>query len=106
MTSDESTKLWVDAPCHDRVPSLSPYRQYSTARLSFPRPDEFSRLAFAQAAILVNVAVVWGHPEDAISVGLVLYAALAVQDGKSRRGAWLLGVAVAFQPLGAWVTNR
>ena len=44
MTSDASTNLWVDAPCHDRVPSLSPYRQYSTAPFSFSRPDEFSRL--------------------------------------------------------------
>jgi hypothetical protein len=26
---------------------LSPYRQYSSARLSFPRPDEFSRLVIA-----------------------------------------------------------
>ena len=67
-------------------------------RLSLSIPRRWA-LAFAQAAILVNVAVVWGHPEDAISVGLVLYAALAVQDGKYRRGAWLLGVAVAFQPL-------
>ena len=44
MTSDESTNFWVDAPYNDRIPSLSPYRQYSSARLSFPRPDEFSRL--------------------------------------------------------------
>ncbi len=44
MTSDESTNFWVDAPYNDRIPSLSPYRQYSTVRLSFPRPDEFSRL--------------------------------------------------------------
>ena len=47
MTSDESTNFWVDAPYNDRIPSLSPYRQYSTVRLSFPRPDEFSRLALA-----------------------------------------------------------
>jgi len=45
VTSDESTKLWVDAPCHDRAPSLSPYRQHSTTRSSPSRPDEFSRLA-------------------------------------------------------------
>jgi hypothetical protein len=55
-------------------------------------------LAFAQAAILVNVTVVWGHPEDAISVALVLYAALAVQDEEYRRGAWLLGVAMHSSP--------
>jgi hypothetical protein len=36
VTSDESTKLWLDAPCDDRVPSLSPYRQYSTARRQLP----------------------------------------------------------------------
>jgi hypothetical protein len=44
VTSDESTNLWVDAPCHDRAPSSSPYRQYSTARFSFSRSDEFLRL--------------------------------------------------------------
>ena len=56
-------------------------------------------LALAEAAILANVTVLWGHPEDAISIALVLYAVLAVQDGNHRRAAWLLGVAVAFQPL-------
>jgi hypothetical protein len=56
-------------------------------------------LALAEAAILANVTVLWGHPEDAISVGLVLYATLAAQDDNPRRAAWLLGIAVAFQPL-------
>ena len=49
MTSDEITNFWVDAPYNDRIPSLSPYRQYSTVRLSFPRPDEFSRLVLERA---------------------------------------------------------
>lgn len=56
-------------------------------------------LALAQAAVLANVTVIWGHPEDAISVGLVLYATLAIQSGGPRRASWLLGIAVAFQPL-------
>jgi hypothetical protein len=55
VTSDESTNFWVDAPYNDRIPSLSPYRQYSTVRLSFPRPDEFSRLGIdAALAEIVN----------------------------------------------------
>ena len=49
MTSDESTNLWIDAPCHDRAPSLSPYRQYSTARFSFSRSDECLRLGVLTA---------------------------------------------------------
>jgi hypothetical protein len=53
VTSDESTNFWVDAPYNDRIPSLSPYRQYSTVRLSFPRPDEFSRLVIARQALLL-----------------------------------------------------
>jgi hypothetical protein len=62
------------------------------------------RLALAVVAGLgvVSAAVFWGHPEDCIALAFVLWAALAVE----RRGAaglrhagWLLGVAVAFQPL-------
>jgi len=66
--------------------------------------SEARRLALSLVAGLgvVSAAVFWGHPEDCIALALVLWAALAVdRDGRRglRRGAWLLGVAVACQPL-------
>jgi hypothetical protein len=57
--------------------------------------------AMAGVAVLSAVAF-WGHPEDCIALALVLWAALAVdRDGATAltRAGWLLGIAVAFQPL-------
>jgi hypothetical protein len=51
---------------------------------------------------VVSAAAFWGHPEDCIALALVLWASLAIdRDGSSAltRAGWLLGVAVAFQPL-------
>jgi hypothetical protein len=56
-------------------------------------------LAAASATALWNVTVRWGHPEDAVAVGLLLYAVLAISNGKPSRAAWLAGAAVAVQPL-------
>jgi hypothetical protein len=56
-------------------------------------------LAVAGAVTLWNVAVLWGHPEDAVAVGLLLYAVLALSEGRAGRSAWLTGAAVAVQPL-------
>jgi hypothetical protein len=56
-------------------------------------------LAGASAVALWSVAVRWGHPEDAVAVGLLLYAILALARGKTGRAAWLTGAAVAVQPL-------
>ena len=41
----------------------------------------------------------WGHPEDAVAIGLLLYAVLALTVAKPNRAAWLAGAAVAVQPL-------
>lgn len=41
----------------------------------------------------------WGHPEDAIAVGLADYALIAAFDGRFQKAGWLFGAAVAFQPL-------
>ena len=68
---------------------------------------EFSdarRVALAVVAGLgvVSAAVFWGHPEDCIALALVVWAALAVDRrgaGGLRRAGWLLGLAVACQPL-------
>lgn len=56
-------------------------------------------LATAGAIALWNVSVRWGHPEDAVAVGLLLYAVLALATGKESRAGWLMGAAVAIQPL-------
>jgi len=56
-------------------------------------------LAAASATVLWNVTVRWGHPEDAVAIGLLLYAVLAVSNGKPSWAAWLAGAGVAVQPL-------
>jgi hypothetical protein len=66
--------------------------------------SEAKRLALAACAGLgvVSAAAFWGHPEDAIALALVLWAALAVERRGNegwRQAGWLLGLAVACQPL-------
>jgi len=56
-------------------------------------------LAAAGAVALWSVSVRWGHPEDAMSVGLFLYALLALARSRPHRAAWLAGAAIAIQPL-------
>ena len=56
-------------------------------------------LAAAEATALWNVSVRWGHPEDAVAIGLLLYAVLALSNERPNRAAWLAGCAVAVQPL-------
>ena len=48
-------------------------------------------LAAASATALWNVTVRWGHPEDAVAVGLLLYGVLALSNGRPDRAAWLAG---------------
>lgn len=67
-------------------------------RLLVSRPKR-AFLAFASAAVLCNVTVEWGHPEDAVALGLLLFAVLALSDARQGRSAWLTGAAVAVQPL-------
>lgn len=62
------------------------------------------RLALSAVAGLgvVSSAAFWGHPEDCVALAFVLWAALVVDRGASNaviRTGWLLGIAVAFQPL-------
>jgi hypothetical protein len=56
-------------------------------------------LAAAGATALWNVTIRWGHPEDAVAVGLLLYAVLALSNDRPSRAAWLAGAGVAVQPL-------
>jgi hypothetical protein len=56
-------------------------------------------LAAASAGMLWNVSARWGHPEDAVAVGLLLYAILAQSRARGARAGWLAGAAVCVQPL-------
>jgi hypothetical protein len=56
-------------------------------------------LAAASAGILWSVSARWGHPEDAVAVGLLLYAILAQSGARLSRAGWLAGAAVCVQPL-------
>jgi hypothetical protein len=56
-------------------------------------------LGIGGVAVLWGPVVVWGHPEDVVALGLTLYAILLGFDGRWNGAAWLLGVAVAVQPL-------
>lgn len=67
-------------------------------RLRVPRGRR-AILALAEAVLLWNVMVWWGHPEDAVAVALAIYALVAVLDNRVARSGWLFGVAVVFQPL-------
>jgi hypothetical protein len=60
------------------------------------------RRAMVTAVVAVgvfNTDALWGHPEDAIAVGLACYGLVAVIDRRIAAAGWLLGAAVAFQPL-------
>ena len=56
-------------------------------------------LAVASAVALWNVSARWGHPEDAVAVGLLLYAVLALSRSRTALAGWLAGAAVCVQPL-------
>jgi hypothetical protein len=56
-------------------------------------------LNVVQGVLLWNVAVLWGHPEDAVSVALALYALVYALDGRWVGTGWLFGAAIAVQPL-------
>src|SRR5579875_230118 len=56
-------------------------------------------LAAASAGALWSVSARWGHPEDAVAVGLLLYAILALSRSRTALAGWLAGAAVCVQPL-------
>jgi len=67
-------------------------------RLGVPRGRR-AALCVAEGAILFNVSVYWGHPEDALALALALYALVFAFDGRWMGAGWLFGAAVATQPL-------
>jgi hypothetical protein len=56
-------------------------------------------LAAAEAAVLWNVTIIFGHPEDAVAVAFAIYALIFAMDGRFVGAGWLFGIALAFQPL-------
>jgi hypothetical protein len=56
-------------------------------------------LCVLEAGVLWNVSVLWGHPEDALSVGLAIYALVFALDGRWTGAGWFFGAALATQPL-------
>jgi hypothetical protein len=63
--------------------------------------SRFRRLVLAgiEAVAVWNVVVWWGHPEDALGVAFLVFATTAAFSGRWHRCGWLLGAAIAFQPL-------
>jgi hypothetical protein len=62
-------------------------------------PTRRSLLAVMEGFLLWQVVVLWGHPEDALALGLAVYALLAGLDGKWTASGWLWGASVVVQPL-------
>jgi hypothetical protein len=56
-------------------------------------------LCSAEAALLWNVSVFWGHPEDALALALATYALVFAIDERFVGAGWLFGAAMAVQPL-------
>lgn len=67
-------------------------------RMGVSRPKR-AVLAAASAVALWSVSARWGHPEDAVAVGLLLYATTTLSQDNGAGSAWLLGAAIAVQPL-------
>ena len=67
-------------------------------RLQVPRSRR-AFLAVAEAVVLWNVTIIFGHPEDAVAVGFAIYALIFAFDERFVGAAWLFGLALAFQPL-------
>ena len=56
-------------------------------------------LCGVEAFVMWNMTVWWGHPEDAVAVGLAVYSLIFILDKRFTRAGWFFGAAVAFQPL-------
>jgi hypothetical protein len=90
---------WLAGPYQVAISAVVLFAADAIAeRLGASKPKRFW-LAAASATALWSVTIRWGHPEDAVAIGLLLYAILALADSKGARSAWLAGAAVAVQPL-------
>src|SRR5206468_555703 len=90
---------WLAGPYQVAISAVVLFAADAIAeRLGASQPKRFV-LAAAGATALWSVTIRWGHPEDAVAVGLLLYAILALAGSRTTRSAWLAGAAVAVQPL-------
>jgi hypothetical protein len=69
-------------------------------RLGVGRGATCCPLPGRSAVLLWNVAVIWGHPEDALAVGLALYSLVFAFDGRWTGAGWLFGA--AWRPSRSW----
>jgi hypothetical protein len=92
--------VWLVAGCYETVISATVLfvADEIAERLGLSRPKR-ALLAAASAVALWNVTIRWGHPEDAVATGLLLLAILALSESRTGRAGWLIGAAVAIQPL-------
>lgn len=56
-------------------------------------------LCVSEAVLLFGVTAIWGHPEDAIALGLAIWALCAALARRVGAAGWLMGAAIAVQPL-------
>jgi hypothetical protein len=56
-------------------------------------------LTCATGIVVWPLVVFWGHPELLVALTLGIYALLSASKGQTRRCGWLLGAAIAFQPV-------
>jgi hypothetical protein len=56
-------------------------------------------LAIVSATGLWWVAVSWGHPDEAIAIGVIAGSLLFAIDGRADASAWCAGIGIAIQPL-------
>ena len=56
-------------------------------------------LSLATAAAMWPAVAIWGHPEDVLALGFVVYALVMILDGRWTPAGWLLGGALAMQLL-------
>jgi hypothetical protein len=54
-------------------------------------------LTLAAVVTIWPTIAYWGHPEDVLAFGLVIYAFLALRDDRPALAGWLLGAALAMQ---------
>ena len=57
------------------------------------------QLLVVETVLIWPSVALWGHPEDALSLALGVYAIIAVSDGAWLRTAALFGLALSIQPL-------
>lgn len=81
------------------VASVALFGADALARRVGMSPARRAVVCVVGAVVLFPVDAVWGHPEDAVAVGLLLYSLCFVVDDRVVGAGWLAGAAVAVQPL-------